>query len=140
MASAAEKLNSVGHRVVAAAESLQAFSFSFGSQCICIHLKSNTEKFYVLCLMTRKLFALAKGECMEENPDSLVNQEVLTPGQLFLMFLKVNAGCFTPEQSYLLWDDVAISSSIVSCMFKISSLGILCSPFFFFFFSYFLFV
>lgn len=69
---------------------------------------------------------------MEENPDSLVNQEVLTPGQLFLMFLKVNAGCFTPEQSYLLWDDVAISSSIVSCMFKISSLGILCSLFFFF--------
>ncbi|XP_007446075.1 PREDICTED: DNA-directed RNA polymerase I subunit RPA2 isoform X4 [Lipotes vexillifer] len=58
------------------------------SQCICIHLKSNTEKFYVLCLLTRKLFALAKGECMEENPDSLVNQEVLTPGQLFLMFLK----------------------------------------------------
>lgn len=28
---------------------------------------------------------------MEDNPDSLVNQEVLTPGQLFLMFLKVNA-------------------------------------------------
>uniref|UniRef100_A0A8C6CE45 DNA-directed RNA polymerase n=1 Tax=Monodon monoceros TaxID=40151 RepID=A0A8C6CE45_MONMO len=60
------------------------------SQCICIHLKSNTEKFYVLCLMTRKLFALAKGECMEENPDSLVNQEVLTPGQLYLMFLKAS--------------------------------------------------
>uniref|UniRef100_A0A2K6T812 DNA-directed RNA polymerase n=1 Tax=Saimiri boliviensis boliviensis TaxID=39432 RepID=A0A2K6T812_SAIBB len=58
------------------------------NQCICIHLKSNTEKFYMLCLMTRKLFALAKGECMEDNPDSLVNQEVLTPGQLFLMFLK----------------------------------------------------
>lgn len=30
---------------------------------------------------------------MEENPDSLVNQEVLTPGQLFLMFLKVSACC-----------------------------------------------
>uniref|UniRef100_A0A8C5V7K7 DNA-directed RNA polymerase subunit beta n=1 Tax=Microcebus murinus TaxID=30608 RepID=A0A8C5V7K7_MICMU len=58
------------------------------NQCICIHLKSNTEKFYMLCLMTRKLFALAKGECMEDNPDSIVNQEVLTPGQLFLMFLK----------------------------------------------------
>uniref|UniRef100_A0A8C6CKJ1 DNA-directed RNA polymerase n=1 Tax=Moschus moschiferus TaxID=68415 RepID=A0A8C6CKJ1_MOSMO len=65
----------------------QAAEFLF-NQCICIHLKSNTEKFYVLCLMTRKLFALAKGECMEENPDSLMNQEVLTPGQLFLMFLK----------------------------------------------------
>nr|KAF6448392.1 RNA polymerase I subunit B [Rousettus aegyptiacus] len=65
----------------------QAAEFLF-NQCICIHLKSNTEKFYVLCFMTRKLFALARGECMEENPDSLVNQEVLTPGQLFLMFLK----------------------------------------------------
>uniref|UniRef100_A0A8D1FE91 DNA-directed RNA polymerase n=1 Tax=Sus scrofa TaxID=9823 RepID=A0A8D1FE91_PIG len=65
----------------------QAAEFLF-NECICIHLKSNTEKFYMLCLMTRKLFALAKGECMEENPDSLVNQEVLTPGQLFLMFLK----------------------------------------------------
>uniref|UniRef100_A0A2K5D6Y9 DNA-directed RNA polymerase n=1 Tax=Aotus nancymaae TaxID=37293 RepID=A0A2K5D6Y9_AOTNA len=65
----------------------QAAEFLF-NQCVCIHLKSNTEKFYMLCLMTRKLFALAKGECMEDNPDSLVNQEVLTPGQLFLMFLK----------------------------------------------------
>uniref|UniRef100_A0A2K6F4Z3 DNA-directed RNA polymerase subunit beta n=1 Tax=Propithecus coquereli TaxID=379532 RepID=A0A2K6F4Z3_PROCO len=65
----------------------QAAEFLF-NQCICIHLKSNTEKFYMLCLMTRKLFALAKGECMEDNPDSIVNQEVLTPGQLFLMFLK----------------------------------------------------
>uniref|UniRef100_A0A4X2LGS4 DNA-directed RNA polymerase n=1 Tax=Vombatus ursinus TaxID=29139 RepID=A0A4X2LGS4_VOMUR len=58
------------------------------NQCVCIHLKSNEEKFYVLCLMTRKLFAFAKEECMEENPDSLMNQEVLTPGRLILMFLK----------------------------------------------------
>uniref|UniRef100_A0A8C9A174 DNA-directed RNA polymerase subunit beta n=1 Tax=Prolemur simus TaxID=1328070 RepID=A0A8C9A174_PROSS len=65
----------------------QAAEFLF-NQCICIHLKSSTEKFYMLCLMTRKLFALAKGECMEDSPDSIVNQEVLTPGQLFLMFLK----------------------------------------------------
>ncbi|XP_068597291.1 DNA-directed RNA polymerase I subunit RPA2 [Brachionichthys hirsutus] len=57
-------------------------------QCICIHLKSDVEKFYLLCLMTRKLFTFAKQECMEENPDSIVCQEVLTPGQLYLMFLK----------------------------------------------------
>uniref|UniRef100_A0A4W4EDY0 DNA-directed RNA polymerase subunit beta n=1 Tax=Electrophorus electricus TaxID=8005 RepID=A0A4W4EDY0_ELEEL len=57
-------------------------------ECLCIHLKSDTEKFYMLCLMTRKLFAFAKQECMEENPDSLMCQEVLTPGQLYLMFLK----------------------------------------------------
>ncbi|XDV50722.1 hypothetical protein PO909_019738 [Leuciscus waleckii] len=57
-------------------------------ECLCIHLKSNVEKFYVLCMMTRKLFSFAKQECMEENPDSLMFQEVLTPGQLYLMFLK----------------------------------------------------
>ncbi|KAM4591755.1 DNA-directed RNA polymerase I subunit RPA2 [Odontesthes bonariensis] len=58
------------------------------NECICIHLKSDTEKFYLLCLMTRKLFTYAKEECMEENPDSIMCQEVLTPGQLYLMFLK----------------------------------------------------
>ncbi|CAN9500061.1 unnamed protein product [Ophioblennius macclurei] len=58
------------------------------SECICIHLKSNMEKFYLLCLVTRKLFSFAKQECMEENCDSIMCQEVLTPGQLYLMFLK----------------------------------------------------
>ena len=71
---------------------------------------------------------------MEENPDSLMNQEVLTPGQLFLMFLKVSAGCFTLEHRYLLWDGVAIFSSIVSCMLIISSLSIFFCRFAFFFF------
>uniref|UniRef100_A0A8D3CT09 DNA-directed RNA polymerase subunit beta n=1 Tax=Scophthalmus maximus TaxID=52904 RepID=A0A8D3CT09_SCOMX len=58
------------------------------NECICIHLKSDVEKFYLLCMMTRKLFTFAKQECMEENPDSIMCQEVLTPGQLYLMFLK----------------------------------------------------
>ncbi|XP_034283448.1 DNA-directed RNA polymerase I subunit RPA2 [Pantherophis guttatus] len=58
------------------------------NQCICIHLKTKAEKFYLLCLMTRKLFTLSKEGCMEDNPDSLMNQEVLTSGQLYLMFLK----------------------------------------------------
>ncbi|KAF7252713.1 DNA-directed RNA polymerase I subunit RPA2 [Varanus komodoensis] len=57
-------------------------------QCICIHLKTKVEKFYLLCLMTQKLFTLAKEGCMEESPDNLMNQEVLTSGQLYLMFLK----------------------------------------------------
>ncbi|XP_038655025.1 DNA-directed RNA polymerase I subunit RPA2 [Scyliorhinus canicula] len=65
----------------------QAAEFLF-DQCLCVHLKSNVEKFYLLCLMTRKLFAFAKDECQEENPDSLINHEVLAPGQLYLMFLK----------------------------------------------------
>ncbi|XP_032876431.1 DNA-directed RNA polymerase I subunit RPA2 [Amblyraja radiata] len=65
----------------------QAAEFLF-DHCLCVHLKSNVEKFYLLCLMTRKLFTFAKGECQAENPDSLINHEVLTPGQLYLMFLK----------------------------------------------------
>lgn len=63
------------------------------SECVCIHLKTSVEKFYMLCLMTRKLFTFAKQECMEENPDSITFQEVLTPGQLYLMFLKVTSSC-----------------------------------------------
>lgn len=124
--------------MVLVAELFEAFSFHFGSECICIHLKSNTEKFYMLCLMTRKLFALAKGECMEENPDSLVNQEVLTPGQLFLMFLKVNAGR-SPWVVLPPGGGVATSGRIVFYMFRISSLGVYI-VFFFFFFPIFLFV
>lgn len=58
------------------------------NECICIHLKSDVEKFYLLCLMTRKLFTYAKQECMEENPDSIMCQELLTPGQLYLMLMK----------------------------------------------------
>lgn len=61
------------------------------SECLCIQLKTDAEKFYMLCLMTRKLFSFAKQECMEENPDSLMCQEVLTPGQLYLMFMKVSS-------------------------------------------------
>ncbi|XP_006005108.2 DNA-directed RNA polymerase I subunit RPA2 [Latimeria chalumnae] len=65
----------------------QVAEFLF-NQCLCIHLKSNVEKFHLLCFITRKLFAFVKEECMEENPDSLMCQEVLTPGRLYLMFLK----------------------------------------------------
>jgi len=62
-------------------------------------VKSNLEKFYVLCMMTRKLFSFAKQECMEENPDSLMFQEVLTPGQLYLMFMKVRSPLSTVHMS-----------------------------------------
>ncbi|XP_061634769.1 DNA-directed RNA polymerase I subunit RPA2 [Phyllopteryx taeniolatus] len=57
-------------------------------ECVCIHLRTGLEKFRLLCLMTRKLFSFAKQESLEENPDGVGCQEVLTPGQLYLMFLK----------------------------------------------------
>ncbi len=66
----------------------------------------------MLCLMTRKLFSFAKQESMEENPDSLMFQEVLTPGQLYLMFLKVS--------STWLFVHLSVSSTAVSTHFHIS--------------------
>lgn len=51
--------------------------------------------------MTRKLFTFAKQECMEENPDSITFQEVLTPGQLYLMFLKVTAAPFSVSSTFV---------------------------------------
>ncbi len=65
----------------------------------------------MLCLMTRKLFSFAKQESMEENPDSLMFQEVLTPGQLYLMFLKVSSTWFV---------HLSVSSTAVSTHFHIS--------------------
>ncbi|XP_077463108.1 DNA-directed RNA polymerase I subunit RPA2 isoform X1 [Stigmatopora argus] len=58
------------------------------NECICIHLQTGLDKFRLLCLMTRKLFALSKQETLEENPDGISCQEILTPGQLYLMYLK----------------------------------------------------
>ena len=67
-------------------------------ECICIHLKSNVEKFYLLCMMTRKLFTFAKQECTDENLDSLMTQETLTPGQLYIRFLKASGVTLNPTQ------------------------------------------
>ncbi|XP_071378685.1 DNA-directed RNA polymerase I subunit RPA2 isoform X4 [Centroberyx affinis] len=77
-------------------------------ECICIHLKSDVEKFYLLCLMTRKLFTFAKQECMEENPDSIMCQEVLTPGQLYLMFLKASDGTVLKEKKIPPWTEIVL--------------------------------
>ena len=37
--------------------------------------------------MLQKLYAMAAGRVREDNPDSLVNQEVLLPGHLWEMIL-----------------------------------------------------
>ena len=55
---------------------------------IFIHLDSNEEKFNLLCFMLRKLYALTDGKCAEDNPDAVTNQEVLTAGHLFTMFIQ----------------------------------------------------
>ena len=40
--------------------------------------------------MTRKLFSFAKGECAAESGDSPMLQEVLLPGHLYQIVLKVS--------------------------------------------------
>ena len=42
----------------------------------------------VLVLMLQKLYALGAGRIASDNPDSLVHQEVLLPGQLWCMLFK----------------------------------------------------
>ena len=49
---------------------------------ILIHLEHHGDKFSLLILMMNKLFALVTGHCGPDDPDSLVNQEVLLPGLL----------------------------------------------------------
>jgi len=60
----------------------------FMEENICIHLQSNVDKFNFLCLMIEKLLALVAGKCKPENLDSLMAQEVLLTGHLYMMLLK----------------------------------------------------
>ncbi|EQC34809.1 hypothetical protein SDRG_07614 [Saprolegnia diclina VS20] len=50
--------------------------------------KGRAQKVELLCLMIRKLYAFAKGDIREDNPDSVMNHELLLPGHLYLMILK----------------------------------------------------
>eukprot|EP00911_Craspedida_sp_UC1_P002614 UC1_evm1s1935 len=57
---------------------------------ILIHVpaESLTDKYRVLIGMARKLYSLAAGNCIPDNPDSQMNQELLLPGQLYGAVLK----------------------------------------------------
>ena len=46
------------------------------------------QKWELLLFMLQKVYAMAAGRVREDNPDSLVNQEVLLPGHLWEMILK----------------------------------------------------
>lgn len=39
--------------------------------------------------MVRKLFVFVRGGCATENPDSPMNQDILTSGTIYLVVLKV---------------------------------------------------
>lgn len=56
--------------------------------CIAIHLDDTLDKFNLLVFMTKKLFALANNKCAVEGADSVMMQECLLGGHLYLQVLK----------------------------------------------------
>ena len=65
-----------------ASESDAAVGERFLRDTIFIHLSRNGDKLSLLLLMMNKLLTLVTGGCGPDDPDSLVNQEVLLPGLL----------------------------------------------------------
>lgn len=57
-------------------------------RCVLIHLDSPEDKFNLLIFMTQKLFVFAKDGCKVEGADSIMMQEVLLGGHLYLQILK----------------------------------------------------
>lgn len=53
-----------------------------------VHIDSFPEKLDCLIVMIRKLFSFVEGKCLADNPDAMVNHELLLPGQLFGMYVK----------------------------------------------------
>lgn len=56
--------------------------------CALIHLDSTEDKFNLLIFMTQKLFVFAKDGCKVEGADSVMMQELLLGGHLYLQILK----------------------------------------------------
>ena len=55
---------------------------------ICVHLSSSLDKFNLLCHMIHKLYQLSAKEINPDNLDSLINQEVLLSGHLYINILR----------------------------------------------------
>jgi DNA-directed RNA polymerase I subunit RPA2 len=57
-------------------------------RCVAIHLDRPGDKFSIIALMLRKLFALVQGKCVVEGVDSLMMHEIVLGGHLYLQLLK----------------------------------------------------
>ena len=53
-----------------------------------MHLKEDSDKVKIICLMIEKLYALVTDEINADNLDSLMTQEVLLTGHLYMMILR----------------------------------------------------
>lgn len=63
------------------------FYFLF-RHCIAIHLDKLIDKFHLLVFMTKKLFAFVNNKCAVEGVDSVMMQECLMGGHLYLQVIK----------------------------------------------------
>eukprot|EP00094_Tigriopus_californicus_P000620 TCALIF_00602-PA protein Name:"Similar to POLR1B DNA-directed RNA polymerase I subunit RPA2 (Pongo abelii)" AED:0.03 eAED:0.03 QI:23/0.66/0.75/1/0.66/1/4/44/1177 len=55
---------------------------------ICIHLNNNEDKFNMIVLMVKKLFALVQDKCVVEGVDSVMMHEIVVGGHLYLQLIK----------------------------------------------------
>ena len=69
--------------------------------------------------MTQKLFAFVNGECAAESPDNPMFQEVLLPGHLLQMVLKVNAS-LSLSYSLSLTHSLSLSHSLTHYSLNLS--------------------
>lgn len=57
-------------------------------KCIMIHLEDNQDKFNALVFMTKKLFVFVQGCCKVEGADSIMMQELILGGHVYLQVIK----------------------------------------------------
>jgi len=86
-----EAIEHIGSLFLTTYEGVTPDTFSTGEHmlrsCLFIHLKTNGSKLDLLIFMLNKLLSLVSGSCKEDDPDSLVHQEVLLPGFLLQTML-----------------------------------------------------
>lgn len=86
-----------------------------------VHLDNNEDKFNFIILMIQKLLRFVNGEILEDDQDSIVNQEVLTPGQTYIQVLRFSLervmdirkkGVTIPEISTIIQRSTIITDSL----------------------------
>merc|ERR1719244_1385562 len=55
---------------------------------VAIHLDNDDDKFNIICVMIKKLFALVQDKCVVEGVDSLMMHEIIVGGHLYLQLMK----------------------------------------------------
>lgn len=86
---------------------------------ILVHLKNNSEKFNLLSIMIRKLLSFAdpsQKACCAENIDSPSMQELLLPGQLFVICIKEKLDDFLSSLKTVIKADMKQNNTLASTM------------------------